>query len=197
MDRHGIAAQLASPSRILVLLAVQRFAGQQDGAIEGVRQTAVSAADLHGDDDQLAQGLELAREARVDAGIPHAEAHSAVRRDDLEEHAEQRERVVVCVFQAGTLDDGDEEEAEEDVPQIERELAPQMGADVAGGRVVVRVVGGGAMAPDAEGLFFVDVGAARADGDGEDGDVHHDEVRDLGGGVQGSDVDDGETGGAR
>jgi hypothetical protein len=47
--------------------------------------------------------------------------------------------------------------------------------------------------PDAKAFLFVDVGLADRHGDGKDGNVHHDEVRDLDGGVQVRDVDDGEA----
>lgn len=49
---------------------------------------------------------------------------------------------------------------------------------------------------DAEGFFFVDVGAAHGDGDGEDGNIHHDEVGDLDCRVEEGEVDDCEAGGA-
>ena len=56
---------------------------------------------------------------------------------------------------------------------------------------VVIVVG-----PDTERLLFVDVGLAHGHGNGEDGDVHHDQITDLDGGMEVSDVDNCESGGA-
>ena len=105
--------------RILVLLLMQALARQQDGAVERVGETAVAAADLHGDDDEFGEGLELAREGGVGVRVAEAEADGAVRGYDFEEDGEEREGVLVCVFEAPALDDGDEEEAEEDVPQVE------------------------------------------------------------------------------
>lgn len=150
----------------------------------------MAAADLHGDDDEFRQGLELSGERGVCAWVALAEAYGAVSGDDFEEDGEEAEGVFVCVFEAGAFDDGDEEEAEEDEPEIEGELAAEMVREVAGLCVVEFVVG-----PDAEGFFFVDVGLADGHGDGEDGDVHHDKVADLDGGVQVGDVDHGETSG--
>lgn len=66
-----------------------------------------------------------------------------------------------------------------------------MGADIG---LVVRVLFVLVFAAvNAERLFFVDVGTADGDGDGKDGDVHHDEVGDLNGGVECREVDIGET----
>src|SRR6187549_4307091 len=50
-------------------------------------------------------------------------------------------------------------------------------------------------APYPEGAFFVHVCLAHGDSDGKYGDVHHDEVRDLNGGMQICEVDDREAGG--
>lgn len=51
IDRH------TTPSRatrsVFVFLLVERFRGEEDGAIEGVGEAAVSSADLHGDDDEF------------------------------------------------------------------------------------------------------------------------------------------------
>ena len=51
--------------------------------------------------------------------------------------------------------------------------------------------------PNSEGFLFVDVGLPHTHGDGEDGNVHHDEIADLDRGVEVGNVDDGETGGTR
>lgn len=69
-----------------------------------------------------------------------------------------------------------------------------MGTDVAGFFIVFFFFGCGA--PEAERFFFVDVCAADRDGDGEDGDVHHDEVGDLDAGVEIGEVHVSEASGA-
>ena len=48
--------------------------------------------------------------------------------------------------------------------------------------------------PYAKGFLFVDIGLAHGHGDWEDGDVHHDQVADLNGRMEISDVDNGESG---
>lgn len=113
----------------------------------------MAAANLHGDDDKFRQRLELRGKGGVGAWVALAEAYGTVGRDDFEEDGEQGEGVLVCVFEAGAFDDGDEEEAEENEPEVEGELAAEMVGEVAGFCVVEFVVG-----PDAEGFFFVDVG---------------------------------------
>lgn len=98
--------------------------------------------------------------------------------------------IVVRVLQPAALDDSDDEEAEEDVPQIKRQLAPQVRADVARFlRVVVVVL----LAVDAEASLLVDVGPPHGNGNGKHGYVHHDQIGNLDGGVQFGDVDDGEA----
>lgn len=88
-------------------------------------------------------------------------------------------------MQAGALHDGDDEEAQEHVPQIEGQLSTHVGTEVAILDALILVVG-----VDAEGLLLVDVGLTHRDGDREHGDVHHDQVGDLDGGVQVGKVDD-------
>ena len=154
----------------------------------------MAAADLHGDDDEFGDDGELAGEGGVDAWVAEGEADGAVGGDDFEEDGEEREGVFVGVGESVAFGDGDDEEAEGDVPEIEPQLAPEMGPDVGGLFFVFGFFGAGA--PDAEGFFFVDVGAADRDGDREDGDVHHDHIGDLDAGVEGGEVDGGKAGGA-
>lgn len=59
-----------------------------------------------------------------------------------------------------------------------------------GGVVVVFV------RPDSQRLLFVDVCLSHGHCYGEDGDVHHDEVADLDGGMQFSNVDNSKSSGA-
>jgi hypothetical protein len=73
-----------APRRILIFFLVQALAWQKDSAIEGIWQTAMSAADLHRDDDEFGQGAELAGEGGVDAWEAETESDGAVRGDDFE-----------------------------------------------------------------------------------------------------------------
>lgn len=104
---------------VLVFLLVQRLAGQEDGAVKLVGQAAVAAADLHGDDDEFGDYRELGGEGGVDVGVAEREADGTVGGDDLEEDGEHGEGVVVCVLEPAAFREGDDEEAEEDVPQVE------------------------------------------------------------------------------
>ena len=91
----------------------------------------MSATDLHGDDDKLGEYSKLRRERGIRGGEPQRKPNRSVRRHDLEQTRKQGERVLVVVLQARPFHDGDDEEPEEDVPQIETELIPQMCTDVA------------------------------------------------------------------
>lgn len=78
--------------------------------------------------------------------------------------------IVGSVLNMATFCDTDDEEAEEDVPQIKGQLFPQMCTDEGGLPAILWLV---AVGVDAEAGFFVDVGFTYRDGNGEDGDVHH------------------------
>lgn len=92
------------------------------------------------------------------------------------------------VLQARAFDNGDDEEAQEDVPQVEGQLATYVGAEIAISAVLVFIT-----RPYAEGLLFVHVGLTHGNGDGKDRNVHHDQVRDLNGGMQVRETDDGKA----
>lgn len=189
----GIATAHASLG-VRELFLLERLGGEQDGAVERVRQATVPAADLHRDDNQLREGLELAGERGVDVGVAQGQADRTVCRDDFEQDGEQRECVLVRVFQTPPFHDGDDEEPQEHVPQVETQLLPQVCSNVAGLPGVFRVfilLGRGI---DTETLLFVDVGPAHGDGDREDRNVHHDKVRNLNGRVQLGEVDTTEAG---
>lgn len=79
--------------------------------------------------------------------------------------------IVGSILNMGTLSDADDEEAEENVPQIEGQLFPQMCTDEGGLCAVLRFV---AIGIDTETGLFVDVGFTHRNGNGEDGNVHHD-----------------------
>lgn len=187
-DSRTIAAHVHAASSILVLLLVERFGRKEDGAIQRVWETAVATSDLHGDDDEFGQRFQLTRERGVDAWVAETETDGSVGGDDLEEHGEEGEGVVVCVLEPAAFDDGNEEEAQKDEPQIEGELASQMVAEVARLCFVIFI------SPDAEGLLFVDVGLAHGHGNWKDGDIHHDQVAHLNGGVEVGNIDDGKPG---
>ena len=70
-----------------------------------------------------------------------------------------------------------------------------MSANVARLLVVFFFLGGGA--PDAKGFLLVDICTADGDGDGKDGDVHHDEVGNLYARVEVGKIYVSETGGTR
>lgn len=103
---------------VLVFLLVQRFTGQEDGAVELVGETAVAATDLHGDDGEFGDYRELGGEGGVDTGVAEGHADGAVGGDDLEEDCENGEGGVVGVLQPAAFREGDDEQAEEDVPQV-------------------------------------------------------------------------------
>lgn len=79
------------------------------------------------------------------------------------------------------LRDADAKRAEEDVPEVEAQLVAHVRHDVRGPVFLVQVVDVGAV--NAEGPLLVGVGRADADGNGEDGDVHHAHQAELHGGV--------------
>lgn len=166
------------------------FAGEEDSAIEFVRETAVAATDLHGDDNEFGDDAKFGGERGVDICVAQTEADGAVGADDLEEDGEHGEGWVAAL-DAVAFRDGDYEEAEENVPQIERQLSSQMGTNVRGLFFVGVFFCGGAV--DAEGLLFVDVGSTDGNGDGEDGDVHHDKVGYLDRRMQCSQIDNSES----
>lgn len=64
---------------------MQGVCWQEDGAIEVVRETTVTASDLHGDDDKFRDDTELGGEGGVVRGVAEGEADGAVRGDDFEE----------------------------------------------------------------------------------------------------------------
>lgn len=101
---------------VLVFLLVQRLARQEDGAVELVGKAAVAAADLHGDDDEFGEDGELGGEGGVDVRVAEGHADSAVGGDNLEEDGEECEGVVGGVLEAVAFREGDDEQAEEDVP---------------------------------------------------------------------------------
>lgn len=78
--------------------------------------------------------------------------------------------IVGSILDMAALCDADDEKAEEDVPQIKGQLFPQMCADKGGLPTVFRLI---VIGIDSKTGFFVDVGFAHGDGDGEDGNVHH------------------------
>lgn len=142
----------------------------------------MTAADLHGDDDEFGNDPELAREGGVYVWVTERETDGAVGRDDLEEDREECEGILVRVRQMVPFDNADNEKAESNIPQIKSELTPQMSADIAWLFAVFIIVIAGC-AVDAQGFLFVDVGPTNGYGDREDGNVHHDHIRDLNGRV--------------
>lgn len=176
---------------VLVLLLVQRFARQEDGAVELVGQAAVAATDLHGDDDEFGDDGELGGEGGVDIRVAEGHADGAVGRNDLEEDGKHGEGVVVGVLEAAAFCQSDDEKAEKDIPQVETQLTPEMGADVARLLVIFNLFFFRAV--DAEAFLFVDVGAPHGDGDREDGYIHHDKVGYLNTRVKTSQIDNRET----
>lgn len=59
------------------------------------------SADLHGDDDEFGEGLELAGEGGVYAWVAKGEADCAVGGDDFEEDGEEGEGVFVGLWVGG------------------------------------------------------------------------------------------------
>lgn len=55
----------------------------------------MAPTDLHGDDDEFGEGLELAGERGVCARVAEGEADGAVRGDDFEQDGEEGEGVLV------------------------------------------------------------------------------------------------------
>ncbi|KND94774.1 hypothetical protein TOPH_00616 [Tolypocladium ophioglossoides CBS 100239] len=156
------------------LLSESRFTGQEHGPIEALRKTTVAATDLHGDDDEFANHGEPRAQRGINTGRSHAQPHSSVGANNLEEHGEQ---VKSAPLDLPSLTDGEDKEAQENVPQVERELPPQVASDIVQSTsigVVLQVL----VVVHAERLFLVNVSSSDRDGDGEDGNVHHDHVQD-------------------
>ncbi len=107
-----------APRRVFIFLCMERFAWEQDSAIKGVGQTTMTATNLHGDDDEFGQGTKLRGEGGVAIGVAERETDGAVGGDDFEEDGEEAEGNILCVLESGAFDDGDEEEAQEDEPEI-------------------------------------------------------------------------------
>ncbi len=73
-----------------MFLFVEIFTWQQDSPIQGIRQATMATADLHGNDDEFGERVELRRERRIDIGVSQRQAHCAVSGYDLEEDTEKR-----------------------------------------------------------------------------------------------------------
>ena len=58
-------------------------AGEEDGAIEFVGETAVTTSDHHGGDDEFGENLELGGEGRVGVWVSEGKTHCAVGGDDF------------------------------------------------------------------------------------------------------------------
>src|SRR5690242_8946295 len=59
-DRGTVAAHIHASRSVFVFLLVQRLRGQQNSAVECIRQATVATTDLHSDDDEFGEGFELA-----------------------------------------------------------------------------------------------------------------------------------------
>ena len=73
---------------------MEGFRREKDGTVERVRQTAVTPTNLHGDDNKLGKGFELARKRRVDVRIPQGKTNGTVGRNNFEENGKESE----CIF---------------------------------------------------------------------------------------------------
>ena len=83
----------------------------------------MATTEHHGDDDELADDFELRRETGVGVWVSQRESDGAVSGYDLEKHAEHGESVLVRVSKLVAFHDADDEQAQEEIPQIERQLA--------------------------------------------------------------------------
>lgn len=155
----------------------------------------MTATNLHRHDNEFRKGAEFSRERWICAGEAKGEANGTVSGYNFEEDGESIEGVILGLIIGIDLlafRDTDGEESEEDVPEIKGELFTEMDADVGAGGVRVGFFVG--FRVQAEGLFFVDIGATDGDGDGEDGDVHHDQIGHLNGGMEFTNGDDRHAG---
>jgi hypothetical protein len=78
----GCAAAHAALS-LCSLMSVEGIGGEKDGTIKCIRQATVTTTDLHSNDHQLGDHIELPREGGVHICVSKRQTHSAVCRDDL------------------------------------------------------------------------------------------------------------------
>lgn len=84
--------------------------------------------------------------------------------------------VFVGIRKVLALRNANDEQSQKDVPQVKGELLSEMNAHVGRPSTIIHLV---VASIESERLFLIDVGAADADGNREDGDVHHHHVADL------------------
>jgi hypothetical protein len=80
------------------------------------------------------------------------------------------------IHDAFGLCDADEKRPEENVPEVEAELVPDVGHNVADAILLIRAL---LVLPDTQGAILIGIGGTDADGDGEDGDIHHGQEAEL------------------
>ena len=117
-DVIGVTSSANSHGGIGGFLFFQVLTRQENSFVEFVGETAVAATDLHGDYDKFADDSEFGREGCVDTGVAEGEADGAVGADNFKEYGKEGE-VWVAALDAATFGDGDDEKAQEYVPQIE------------------------------------------------------------------------------
>ncbi|KAL8680070.1 MAG: hypothetical protein Q9186_003709 [Xanthomendoza sp. 1 TL-2023] len=129
----------------------------------------MSASDLHRDDDKFRHDRKLPGEGRIRVGVSQRKPHCTIRRDNLKQATIDGERILIRILKVFPLGNCDDEKTQEDVPQIERQLSPEMGPDVA--RLVGVLIILPSIGIDAKRFLLVHIGATNRDGDGEDGDI--------------------------
>ena len=110
------AATVGPSGCVGVFFLVEGVAGEEDGAVKFVGETAVAAADLHGDDDEFGEDVELPGERGVHVGVAEGKTDGAVCGDDFEEDGEECEGVLIRVGELVAFDNGDDEQSQGNVP---------------------------------------------------------------------------------
>ena len=86
--------------------------------------------------------------------VSEAQSDGAVRANNLEEHREHREGILVGIRQSMALHDGYNKHTQEHIPQVEGQLSPQMLANVTW---ILRIVRPIISRKDAQRFLFIDV----------------------------------------
>jgi hypothetical protein len=158
--RRSPCQRRALPARkvywIPILFFTEALARKQDSTIQGVRQTTVSSANLHCDDDKFRNHIELCGQGGIDTRVTETQANGTVGRYNLKEDAKQC-KIRVATLNARSLGDRDDKQPEEDKPQIKGQLTPKMGSNIR--RIGFVFAFFGIAGVDAKGLFFVHIGS--------------------------------------
>jgi hypothetical protein len=185
---------------VLFLLPHQILAREEDSTINRNGQAPVSASDHYGAQDQFTHNVPGAAEAEGRPWYASRDTHAAVTGHDLEDDVEDGEgdgvALEAAIFDAHNKQNGDGQPgevvrelathllAEEVAAGVGRELEARHGAlepaNSAEFGVVFFLFLGRVVSIDAEAPFFVDVRVAHCNHNGVGGNIHHEDIDDLG-----------------